>query len=85
MHISRLATVIFAAALLGSISAYAQDGEIATIADENGCKVYNPMPQEEESIRWNGEHESRHSSTCADAKRIAKKLAATVRRRLHQP
>ena len=54
MHISKLATVIVAAMLLTGISAYAQEREMPTIADENGCKVYNPMPQEEESINWNG-------------------------------
>ena len=54
MHISKLATVIFAAMLFIGVSAYAQDSEVPTIADKNGCKVYNPMPQEEESIRWDG-------------------------------
>ncbi len=54
MHISKLATVIFAAMLFVGVSAYAQDSEVPTIADKNGCKVYNPMPQEEESIRWDG-------------------------------
>jgi len=55
MHISKLATVIFAAMLFTGVSAYAQDQDTPTIADKNGCKVYNPMPQEEESIRWDGE------------------------------
>lgn len=61
MHISKLATVIFAATLFIGVSAHAQDEnqdqdqEIPTIADKNGCKVYNPMPQEEESIRWDGQ------------------------------
>lgn len=58
MHISRLAMVIVAATLFSGISAHAQDqaqdGEIPTIADKNGCKVYNPMPQEQGSIRWDG-------------------------------
>lgn len=54
MHISKLATVFFAAMLFTGISAYAQEREMPTIADENGCKVYNPMPQEEESIKWKG-------------------------------
>ena len=54
MHISRLATLVIAAALLVGITAYAQDREMPTIADKNGCKVYNPMPQEEESIHWDG-------------------------------
>jgi len=54
MHISKLATAFIAATLITGISAYAQDSDIPTIADKNGCKVYNPMPQEEESIRWDG-------------------------------
>ena len=54
MHMSKLATVFIAATLLIGISAHAQESEMATIEDENGCKVYNPMPQEEESINWSG-------------------------------
>ena len=27
----------------------------AIIQDENGCKVYNPAPQENETIRWSGD------------------------------
>ncbi|MDA0238157.1 MAG: hypothetical protein O3B03_06550 [Proteobacteria bacterium] len=38
----------------GAFSAYANDPDMGIIADENGCKVYNPMPQEGESIRWDG-------------------------------
>ena len=41
--------------LLAAANVHAQnDGTMATIADENGCKVYNPMPQENESISWDG-------------------------------
>jgi len=54
MHISRLATAFIAVTFLIGFSAYAQDRETPTIADENGCKVYNPMPQEEETISWDG-------------------------------
>jgi hypothetical protein len=32
--------------------AHADDLDMGTIADENGCKVYNPMPQQGESISW---------------------------------
>ncbi|UCD69463.1 MAG: hypothetical protein JSW48_05145 [Betaproteobacteria bacterium] len=49
------AATLATAALLWAASGYAQNSEIATIADANGCKVYNPMPQEEESISWTGE------------------------------
>ena len=54
MHISRWVTAVIAAVFLSGISANAQDREVPTIADENGCKVYNPMPQQEESIKWDG-------------------------------
>ena len=54
MHISKIVSLIIAAVFLAGASAYAQDGDVATIADKNGCKVYNPMPQEGESIRWDG-------------------------------
>ena len=30
------------------------DKNIQTITDENGCKVYNPMPQQGESVSWDG-------------------------------
>jgi hypothetical protein len=66
MHISRLAMFIIAATLLAGVATYAQDREISTIADKNGCKVYNPMPQEKESIRWDG----RCSEGFADGKGI---------------
>ena len=54
MHISKLASLIIAATFMAGVSAYGQDGEVPTIADKNGCKVYNPNPQEDESILWNG-------------------------------
>lgn len=34
--------------------ANAEHHNTATIADKNGCKVYNPMPQKDESISWSG-------------------------------
>lgn len=33
---------------------HVNDHDTTTIADENGCKVYNPMPQNGESISWDG-------------------------------
>lgn len=41
--------------LLAAAPAFAQNPDTPTIADENGCKVYNPMPQQDESIKWSGE------------------------------
>ncbi len=55
MYRFRLATAIFAALFFASLQGHAQDTDVATIADKDGCKVYNPMPQEQESIRWDGE------------------------------
>jgi hypothetical protein len=40
--------------IFGAFSAHANDHDMRTIADENGCKVYNPMPQQGESISWDG-------------------------------
>lgn len=54
MHMLRLISLAFAVALFTSATANAQNTEVPTIADKNGCKVYNPMPQENESIRWDG-------------------------------
>lgn len=53
----RLGATSFIAALtiLFALSVHAQQESTSTIADKNGCKVYNPMPQENESIKWNGE------------------------------
>ena len=56
MYKFRVAPAIIAAFLVFSTFSHAQQqGETPTIADENGCKVYNPMPQEKESIKWDGE------------------------------
>ena len=55
MYRFKLASAIVAALLFSALPGYAQDSDVPTIADKNGCKVYNPMPQEQESIRWNGE------------------------------
>ncbi len=51
----KLVSTIVAAILLSAAAGHAQDGQTPTIADTNGCKVYNPMPQENESIKWSGE------------------------------
>jgi len=55
MYRLKLVFAIIAVTFLSATSGYAQDSELPTIADKNGCKVYNPMPQEEESIAWSGE------------------------------
>ncbi|UCH47283.1 MAG: hypothetical protein JSU95_14490 [Betaproteobacteria bacterium] len=44
----------FAAIVFLTATGYAQNSDTATIADKNGCKVYNPMPQQDESISWSG-------------------------------
>ena len=31
------------------------EDSVAIIEDENGCKVYNPAPQPNETIKWSGE------------------------------
>jgi hypothetical protein len=33
---------------------HVNDHDTTTITDESGCKVYNPMPQQGESISWDG-------------------------------
>ena len=48
-------TAFAVAALLWAATGYAQNVDTPTIADKNGCKVYNPMPQQEESITWTGD------------------------------
>jgi len=50
----KLALTIVAAVLLSVANSHAQDDDTPTIADKNGCKVYNPMPQEQETISWSG-------------------------------
>ena len=42
-------------AMLISSSAVADHHETATVEDEKGCKVYNPAPQQNESISWDGQ------------------------------
>lgn len=56
MHISRsgLISALATATFLVAAFAHAQDADTPTIADKSGCKVYNPMPQENESIKWSG-------------------------------
>ena len=50
-----VAAISVAALLFYAVPGQAQNSDIATIADKNGCKVYNPMPQQKESISWSGE------------------------------
>jgi hypothetical protein len=50
-----LALSIAAVVLLSVTNSYAEDNDTPTIADKNGCKVYNPMPQENETISWSGQ------------------------------
>lgn len=49
---------IFAALLFtglaAALPAAAQDERTPTIQDKNGCKIYNPMPQGEETVTWSG-------------------------------
>ena len=45
-----VAAISVAALLFYAVPGQAQNSDIATIADKNGCKVYNPMPQQKESI-----------------------------------
>jgi len=40
------------AVLIAAAAASADD--VATIRDQNGCQVYNPNPQPEETVRWSG-------------------------------
>jgi len=54
MYRFKLVPAIVAVTFLSAASGYAQDSNMATIADKNGCKVYNPMPQEDEAISWSG-------------------------------
>ena len=39
--------------VLFALSAMGQE-QVATISDQKGCKIYNPNPQENESVKWNG-------------------------------
>ena len=50
---SRIALISLSLAALVALPAAAQE-QTATIADQNGCKIYNPNPQENESVKWNG-------------------------------
>lgn len=34
--------------------AFAQSDDTPTVKDQKGCKIYNPMPQENESVKWSG-------------------------------
>ena len=51
----KLAFTIAAVFLLSVANSYAQESDTPTIADKNGCKVYNPMPQDGETITWSGQ------------------------------
>ena len=46
--------VFAAASLLWAGAGFAQNIDTPTIADKNGCQVYNPMPQKDETITWSG-------------------------------
>ena len=52
----RLFFKLFVAAALvqGAAACAAPDDDIQWIADKNGCKVVNPMPQPDETITWTG-------------------------------
>ncbi len=41
-------------AIVLSVAPVAAQNRTPTVTDQNGCKIYNPMPQEEESVRWSG-------------------------------
>jgi hypothetical protein len=47
--------LVLSAVFLNLTFAQAEPTKSATVADKNGCKVYNPMPQENESISWDGD------------------------------
>ena len=47
----RLIFVLFAG-LIAAAAASADD--VATIRDQNGCQLYNPNPQSNETVRWSG-------------------------------
>jgi hypothetical protein len=34
------------------------DEEVPTITDQSGCRIYNPNPQPNETVKWNGECKS---------------------------
>ena len=51
----KLICKLFLAAVLAHASvAWCADEDGPWIADENGCKVANPVPQPDETIRWTG-------------------------------
>lgn len=47
------ASLLFAS-LVVALPATAQEEQTATIRDQNGCKIYNPNPQGEETVKWSG-------------------------------
>ncbi len=51
---TRVLVALFAVFLTATLT-QAEPSKSATIADKNSCKVYNPMPQENESISWDGD------------------------------
>lgn len=46
--------VTMIAAFVIAAPAFAQNNQTATVEDQNGCKVYNPLPQENETVKWSG-------------------------------
>jgi hypothetical protein len=37
-----------------TLPALAQQDDVPTVKDQNGCKIYNPAPQKDESVKWSG-------------------------------
>ncbi|HWQ37040.1 MAG TPA: hypothetical protein VNM24_00310 [Burkholderiales bacterium] len=48
-----LMSCLLLAVLSLGLPARAQE-QVATIRDQNGCQIYNPNPQREETVRWSG-------------------------------
>ena len=51
--IRKLSAAFFAACVFAA-PALAQSDSTPTVKDQNGCKVYNPLPQEDETVKWSG-------------------------------
>lgn len=43
-----------AIAILLATPALAQKDQVPTVKDQNGCKIYNPLPQDDETVKWSG-------------------------------
>ncbi len=52
--VRKLILTLYCASLFCVASAMAAEDDTPTLADQNGCKIYNPNPQENESARWSG-------------------------------